>query len=398
MKLVIFWLDILHYHAARIAALVEVAAEHGHEVHAFAVRASSPEFPLGGYHEDATVPIEVLLGDSSRADMTSFAAKEALLARLESLAPDAVAIIGYDNRTVRAALGWCRSRRRGAILMFEANFHDFSRSWWKERLKRTLVSFYDSAICGGSSAARYLRKLGVADESIFYYYDVVDNDFWSTNADAARAGAPALMKKWGLRRPFFLTSCRLVTKKNVSTLIAAYDEYVRTAAGETWDLVIAGSGVLEAELRAQIASADLKERVYLVGYLDAHRLAELYGLASAFVLPSLQEQWGLVVNEAMAAALPVLVSSACGCAEDLVRDGETGYTFDPNRPSELTELLTRISADAVTADTLGATGRKRILEYSTRSFAENIFRASEAAMRRTNGRARLPWPRPALWW
>ena len=69
-------------------------------------------------------------------------------------------------------------------------------------------------------------------------------------------------------------------------------------------------------------------------------------IITAFVHASASEQWGLVVNEAMAAGLPVIVSERCGCAPDLVREGVNGLTFDPCDVAELAGLMERVAAMA----------------------------------------------------
>jgi glycosyltransferase involved in cell wall biosynthesis len=83
--------------------------------------------------------------------------------------------------------------------------------------------------------------------------------------------------------------------------------------------------------------------VLFPGFRKGKELGTYYGLASCFILPSLQEQWGLVVNEAMAAGLPVLVSQTSGCAPDLVQEGVNGFTFDPTNPMQLAELMEKIA-------------------------------------------------------
>src|SRR5690606_39375525 len=112
-----------------------------------------------------------------------------------------------------------------------------------------------------------------------------------------------------------------------------------------------------------------------------------YGLAGAFVHASTTEQWGLVVNEAMAAGLPVLVSERCGCVPDLVRDGENGFTFDPFDVEELAGLMQRIAAMTDgQRRALGEAGRRIIAAWEPERFADELMRAVEVA------RARPPRP------
>jgi len=83
--------------------------------------------------------------------------------------------------------------------------------------------------------------------------------------------------------------------------------------------------------------------IFMPGFKQYSELPEYYARASAFVHASTTEQWGLVVNEAMASGLPVLVSNRCGCARDLVQEGVNGFTFDPANVSQLAELMSRMA-------------------------------------------------------
>ena len=91
------------------------------------------------------------------------------------------------------------------------------------------------------------------------------------------------------------------------------------------------------------------------------------------------EQWGLVVNEAMAAGLPVLVSRACGCAPDLVREGVNGFTFDPYDVGGLAGLMVRMSSGELNLKTMGEASQVIIAGWTPEVFGENLLRAVDAA-------------------
>ncbi|MDX1548697.1 MAG: glycosyltransferase, partial [Rhodothermales bacterium] len=103
-----------------------------------------------------------------------------------------------------------------------------------------------------------------------------------------------------------------------------------------------------------------------------------YGRAGGFVHPAHNDQWGLVVNEAMAAGLPVLVSTRAGCAQDLVHDGENGFRFDPADPAALARLLARLAAPETDRAAMGRRSREIIARWSPERFAEGLHRAAEA--------------------
>ena len=139
-------------------------------------------------------------------------------------------------------------------------------------------------------------------------------------------------------------------KKNLPKLIEAYAEYrIRSESGSQkpevidskalWELVLLGDGPLKTDLRRLISDLRLNEHVHLPGFKQYEELPVYYGLAKAFVHASTTEQWGLVVNEAIASGLPVIVSNRCGCAPELVNGN--GFTFDPGNRHELVARLVR---------------------------------------------------------
>src|SRR5204863_8413601 len=115
-----------------------------------------------------------------------------------------------------------------------------------------------------------------------------------------------------------------------------------------------------------------------------------YALANAFVNPSKVEQWGLVVNEAMASGLPVMVSNRCGCVPELVREGINGYTFDPGYQRELCQRMTEMSNSPESELTrFGDESRKIVSNFGPERFATGLVQASEVA--RTNPPKRFRW-------
>lgn len=125
------------------------------------------------------------------------------------------------------------------------------------------------------------------------------------------------------------------------------------------------------------------------GFKQYSELPAYYGLASVFILPSIKDTWGLVVNEAMAAGLPVLVSNRCGCAPDLVEEGCNGYTFDPYNVDALAGLMRKISADDCDRAAMGQASRDIIARWTPQTFAENLCKAAEAALNAPRPQANL---------
>ena len=291
---------------------------------------------------------------------------------LYELQPDIMAIAGYARPAMLTALLWCRQRRKPAILMSETTEQDFTRIPGREAIKRAVVSQFSAALVGGTPHTHYLQKLGMAPEAIFSGYDVVDNQHF--HPDHIRT-LPSPHS-----RPYFLAINRFLPKKNLSFLISAYAQYRQEVGAIAWDLVLCGDGQLRNNLEQQIRQLNLQEYVHLPGFLQQDELLPYFAHARCLVHASLQEQWGLVVNEAMAAGLPVLVSDRCGCFEDLVQDGITGFGFDPSAVSQLTGLMVKLGTEVIDTQQMGEAALAHIQNYSPNCFAENLIAAANYAL------------------
>ena len=311
-------------------------------------------------------------------------ALEAEVARcLAEFRPEAVACAGWADPEYHVMLRRCQAGGVPAVVMSDSTFGDEPRRWWKELAKGWLVRNYASAVVAGSRSRDYLRALGFPARAIFQPWDVVDNRYFADGADVVRgvkSGTGAVAEP--LPRSF-LCVARFIPKKNLERLIAAYAAYVAECGADAWNLVFSGSGPLETRLRAEVGAAGLGERVSFAGFLQYPDLPDCYARAGALVLPSWSDQWGLVVNEAMAAGLPVLVSSRCGCSPDLVREGENGFVFDPGDPAALTAGLVKLTRlDRVQLHAMGRRSREIVAGYSPAAFAAGLADAVAFALSR----------------
>jgi len=146
-------------------------------------------------------------------------------------------------------------------------------------------------------------------------------------------------------------------------------------------LVLLGDGPEKSEVAEAIEAHDVADSVHLPGFEPYNRLPSYYGLAGAFVHASTREEWGLVVNEAMASGLPVLVSEQCGCAPNLVTEGENGYTFDPYDVPALAEYLRKFAQSPEDRQKMGEESAERIKDYAPAAFGSGLHHAAEAAVK-----------------
>jgi glycosyltransferase involved in cell wall biosynthesis len=303
-----------------------------------------------------------------------------LQARLSEIRPDVVFINGWSFGGGLAALRWGLSRDVPVVVMSETTAYDERRQWWREGIKRRIVGLCPAALVGGRPHRDYMMALGLDTDRIFTGYDAVDNDHFRCGAAAARERDPELRASLGLPQRYFIACSRFTPKKNLFRLVNAYARYRRLHDGDAWSLVIVGDGEQKQELLRLCDRLRVTDCVLLPGPKPYSELPAHYGLAGAFVHASTTEQWGLVVNEAMASGLPVLVSNRCGCAPDLVEEGRNGFLFDPYDISGLANAMYSMAAERTDRAEMGQASQAIIARWSPQNFADNLARAAERAL------------------
>lgn len=295
---------------------------------------------------------------------------------LDEIDPDVVVLPGWAFKESRVALGWAIRRSKPRVLMTDTQDIDKKRHPALERLKRRLVRNFDSAFVGGTPHRAYLVGLGFDGNACFTGCNVVDNHFFGS---APRSSQRAT----GSDLPTILSCVRLLPRKNLPAVLEAL------ARTDGWRWKIAGDGPERQRLERTISELDVGHRVELLGHVPYKDLPELYSSVDAYLQPSLSEPWGLAVNEAMAAGLPVIVSDRCGCAIDLVRS-ENGMIFDPVRPKSLADALTLLLQQEEKWPLMGQASKDRIATWGLDLFARNLDEACRHAVLRTTSKTVRP--------
>jgi glycosyltransferase involved in cell wall biosynthesis len=292
--------------------------------------------------------------------------------------PSVVAIPGWSDPAALASLAWCLRRRVPSVMMSDSTRWDEPRHPLKEAVKRQIVGMASAGFVAGSAQRDYLASLGMAAERIELGYDVVDNAHFAARARDA-GGLDALARRLGVAGPFFLACCRFVEKKNLLRLVDAYARYRERTGTWAWQLVLVGDGPQREAIERRIAERGLGHLVRLAGFVQYDMLPRYYAAAGALILASTTEQWGLVVNEAMAAGLPVLVSERCGCCADLVIDGHNGFRFDPFDIEAMAGRMLTLAHGGVDRGRLGENSARLIGQWTTARFAEGFLAAAQKA-------------------
>ena len=293
---------------------------------------------------------------------------------------DALWVHGYSNLNAIQGIVAANSLGIPVLMRAESWLGDRSRSWWKLAAKKIWFALLRKFVAGvlpiGSLNAAYWRHYLGPEVPQFRMPYAVDNSYFADRAHAAVPHQRALREELQLAagRPVILFASKLQARKHADHLVEAYRRFLSGAASSGLSpehrpyLVIVGDGEERPALEDRCRDLQLKD-VRFAGFRNQSELPRFFELADVFVLPSRHEPWGLVVNEAMAAGCPVIVSSEVGSHADLVTDGVEGCVFPVGDVSALTAALHRVFSTADTARIMGEAARRRVAAWS---FEEDV--------------------------
>lgn len=386
LHIAVIFQRFLPYHVARIGRLVEKAARVGHTVTPIEVASQDRAYSFPSGTDNRALRHVCCFPGTNYHVLTTSGILGGVGRVLRQIRPDVVFSHASPFPEGMAAIRYRQQSGNKVIIMDDAWEHSDQRGFMTRTIKRLIHKSCDGVFVPAPSHDRYWQSLGFPKERIFHGVDVVDNDYFARHVDEERE-AKELSRgsvQSGLVEPYFLFVGRFLPRKGLDALLLAYDRYrKKTGEGSSWNLVLVGSGELETRLRIEFGHLP---GLRLAGPQFGRDLCRFYGHAQGLIVPSVSDPWALVVNEAMAAALPVIVSRGCGAAQVLVKEDHNGWTFSPNNDGELSELMIRLhSLSGEDRKTMGARSRALIGEWGLDRFAEAALQAVDVQKRPAAG-------------
>jgi glycosyltransferase involved in cell wall biosynthesis len=331
------------------------------------------------YRDEIRFSYEVLPSWRWRAGKNNVLFNRGLWSALNRREPGVIICGGYNYLASWQALLWARRKRVKFVLWSESNIQD-ARSGRAliEALKSYFLRKCDRFVVPGKASSEYLQAFGLSQKSIVTAPNAVDNNFFAVESANARARAAEIREKLKLPSRFILFVGRLVPEKGVFDLLNGYsalESDIRSEVG----LVFAGDGISREELalRAKKVSPGM---ICFPGFAQREELAALYALAELLVMPTHSDPWGLVVNEAMACGLPIIVSNIAGCAADLVEDGWNGSVVPLHNEKALSSAIRSVLSQPELRQSMAAHSLERIQCYSPEACAAGLAAAAIASM------------------
>lgn len=302
--------------------------------------------------------------------------------------PDVLVGDGFFQWT-SFALAYRLLHRVGLVVCYERTAHtERAAQGIRVAYRRLALRWVDAMACNGSLSSDYSVSLGMPRERITLGHMVADSHVLAERAAATTvAERTALRARWGDPEIALVTVGRLNDRKGVKHLLDAWQLLEARRPGN-WRLVIVGDGPDRGALEAQVRELGLRGVVF-AGHMDYDGIAPVYAAADALVIPTLEDNWSLVVPEAMACGLPVLCSVYNGCHPELVHPGVNGWVFDPLDREGSFLALAQVVDQRSSLAAMGSASRGIAARFTPETAADAILDACEiAASRRGSERPR----------
>ncbi len=293
---------------------------------------------------------------------------------------DAVWVFGYNRLACINAIVAARFLGIPVILRAESHLYDRPRTARTLAVKRLLAPLLRSSVSCvlpiGQANQDYWRQYLGADFPMALMPYAVDNEFFRRRALEAAPRREELRRELSLEpgRPIVLYASKLQARKRCIDLVEAW---LRLAPTPDVDppayLLIVGDGEERIALESRVRRSGLSS-IRFLGFRNQTELPRYFDLCDIFVLPSIHEPWGLIVNEVMNAERPVIVTDQVGCQPDLVHHGLNGFVYPALDVAALASCVRQLIADPALRASMG--------ENSLRIIARQSFEEDVAGLRR----------------
>ena len=295
--------------------------------------------------------------------------QKGLINTIKNTNPDIIITDGFFQWTYAPLVIKLFNKKVKHVMCYEGWQHternmQFFRIWYR----KLAMKLIDSICCNGILSKKYVESLGYPSEKISLGNMAADTSFFSKkSSEITQCDIDSFRKRMNLKGTVYCFSGRLVQLKGIKELVVAWKNF---SINKNVTLFIIGDGPLKEELESYINDNNLSNIIF-AGFVNYVDLPIYYKASDIFIIPTLQDNWSLVVPEAMACELPIMSSIYNGCYPELVTK-ENGWIFDPldkaNMESTLSNSYKNINKE------MGIKSKEIVLNFTPQIIAGNIFK------------------------
>lgn len=318
-----------------------------------------------------------------------FPLQPGILRQIERAKPQCLIGDGFGQWTVPCILHrW--KRGTPLTICYERTEHTERHAQPIRKLYRKLaMQQVDAICCNGSLSRAYLTQRGYSNERITTGFMVSDPRIGADNSIAIEREREEVRSELGVNGLVFLFVGRLIPLKGIREMLQAWSRFSAQVRDDVV-LVIAGEGECREEVDLFCRQHSGQNNVKPIGPIDYARMRAYYAAADYLLMPTLEDNWSLVVPEAMSCKKPILCSKYNGCWPELVKNGVNGWVFDPLDPADFVRALATAYDHREQRQQMGNRSAEIAAEFTPDSAARAIYRACQIAMARRNLKSHAP--------
>lgn len=329
MKIVALHTDFRIYWPARLKALATALQSRGDSLDVIEIAGKGSPYAFADKNNDSELNWHILFPEAKPEELSGKDIEPVLFNLLDDIQPDVIiaGAIAFPSGALAVKYGDLHKTR--IITFDDTKIDNLKRNPLVNFIKRHVYNGVDAMFYPSEDLVPTGKFWGFNKERMYFGVDVVDNDFWGQQTNLTN-----------IYYNYFINVGRQIPCKNLMTLLKAYLKYVTSVGLEkAINLLMIGDGSDQPELKAFVKKNGLTHKVKFLPFKTQDELVGLYQTAQALCIPSQQETWGLVINEALAAGCPVFASNQCGASNVLIKNGVNGYRFDCHDVESLAEIM-----------------------------------------------------------
>lgn len=260
-----------------------------------------------------------------------------IISKIRNLRPDVIITEGFFQWTPWIILYKILFGSK-LFMGYERTCHTERNTNWLQLLDRKISNiFIDGYLVNGSETKKYLQSIGVSSSKIFIGGMNADSEGLLSSIKTFSEDGRKIFKKRFRRSEnglVFLFTGQIIKRKGIDLLLDAWRDHIKEFKDDS--LVVVGNGNLLEGLKQKFSEY---ESIYFEGRVEYDVIYKYYAIADVYIMPTIEDNWSLVIPEAMACGLPVATTIYNGCHVELIKQGVNGFVFDPYKRETIISTL-----------------------------------------------------------